>query len=154
MKVVVIGDELNVGCDHRTVFDGNASAGHHQAVVHNHHVAANADFVEAYAGEAGHHGRTFSEVLTEQLTHQRIILIREGHCVVEIEKNLGLAHALGMFFCCCLSWIYFECFHIGRFCFWCKGKGLFTTQRYPKCGMIYPFFRFARKCVYLPYKAT
>lgn len=155
LKVVVVGDELHVGCDHRSVFDGDASAGHHQAVVHNHHVAADVDFVEAYAGESGHHSRTFTEVLAEQFTNKCVILIREGHCVVEFEKYLGLAHALSVFFCARLSGIYLECFHIyDRFCFWCKGKGLFSERRYPKCRMIYPFFRFAEKCVYLPSKAA
>lgn len=155
LKVVVVGDELHVGCDHRAVFDSDAPAGHHQAVVHYHHVAANTDFVETYAGEAGHHGCTFSEVLAEQFTNQCIILVREGHCVVEFEKDLSLAYTFGVLFGGRLSGIYSECFHIfGRFCFWCKGKGLLPAHHYPKYGMIYPFFRFAGKCVYLLCKAA
>jgi hypothetical protein len=76
------------------------------------------DFVEAYAGESGHHGSTFAEVLTEQFAYQCIILVRKGHRMVKFEKDLCLAYTLGMFFCCYLSGIYSECFHIfGRFLF-------------------------------------
>jgi hypothetical protein len=75
--------------------------------------------------------------------------------VVEFEKDLGLAHTFGVLFGGRLLGIYSKRFHIfGRFCFWRKGKGFQAPERYPECGMIYPFFRFGGKCVYLPCKAA
>ncbi len=100
VEVVVIGDELRIGSNHRAVVDGDAATGHHQAVVHDHYILPNVNTVEANSSEAWHHEASFAEVVAEELAHEGIVLIGVGHRVIQFEKDLRLAHAFCVFFGC------------------------------------------------------
>ncbi len=100
VEVVVVGNELRIGGNHRAVVDGDATASHHQAVVHDHHILPDVDTVKADASEARHHPTAFAEVVAEELAHESVILIGVWHRVIQFEKDLRLAHAFCMFFGC------------------------------------------------------
>ena len=75
----------------------NLAATHHQAVVHNHHIAADFHTVEAHTSEARHNPAAFAEVVAKEILHQGVVFICVRHRVVQLEKHLCLAHALCMF---------------------------------------------------------
>ncbi len=100
VEIVVIGDELCVGGNHRTIIDGDTAATHHQAVVHNHHILPDVYMVETNTSEARHHPTAFAEVIAEEFAHKGVVLVGVRHRVVQFEKDLRLAHAFRVFFGC------------------------------------------------------
>jgi hypothetical protein len=100
VEVVVVGDELRIGSNHRAVVDGDTAATHHQAVVHDHYILPDVYMMEADSGKAWHHPAAFIEVVAEELAHESVVLVGVGHRVVQFEKDLRLAHAFRVFFGC------------------------------------------------------
>lgn len=91
VKIVVIADELHVGGNHRTLVDGYSATAHHQAIVHDERTISDFHMMEAHTRKSWHNANASTNMITEQLLYQSVVLLRIRHRLVQSEQHLCLS---------------------------------------------------------------
>lgn len=54
VEVMIVGNQLNIGCNHRIVFNSDSSCRHHQTATLYHHISSYLHLIEAHSAQRGH----------------------------------------------------------------------------------------------------
>ena len=109
--VVVVGNELGVGCNQHIVLDGDASGTHEERVGLYNYILAYLHVLSAHHRRGSHQTASFAK-LSEDFVNQFIILFGKGHGVVQLEAELNLLYALRLLLWSQLAHINPNLFHV------------------------------------------
>ena len=90
IQIVIIRKQLHVGSNPRTVFNRDASAGHHQQVAADIDVLPDFHMFKTYALQRRREHGPLADVLAEQILDHCGVFLGHGHGVVQLENELGV----------------------------------------------------------------